>query len=140
MGADHTAGYVVGANLAGVVDPLKPEGQAPLSKKIQTLTAMLFDSTGLCLFCHRPTSDNPEALKVIVGMINAALGLSLGQDDIFAQGRRTLQTEWEFNKKAGFTFAHDRLPEFMATEPLQSQGTVFDVSTQDLDSVMDFEA
>jgi len=139
MGADHTAGYVVGANLAGVVDPLKPEGQAPLSKKIQTIAAMLFDSTGLCLFCHRPTSDNPEALKAIIGMINAALGVSLGQEDIFAQGRKTLQTEWEFNKKAGFTNAHDRLPEFMTTEPIPSQGTVFDVSTQDLDSVMDFE-
>lgn len=139
MGADHTAGYVVGANLAGVVDPLKPEGQALLSKKIQTLAAMLFDSTGLCLFCHRPTSDNPEALKAIVGMINAVLGVNLGQDDIFAQGRKILQAEWEFNKKAGFTAAHDRLPEFMTTEPIPSHGTVFDVSTKDLDSVMDFE-
>jgi len=42
MGADHTAGYAVTANILGVggkVDPLKPEGQAELSRNLQIATA-----------------------------------------------------------------------------------------------------
>ncbi|MBI5231578.1 MAG: aldehyde ferredoxin oxidoreductase, partial [Coriobacteriales bacterium] len=44
MGADHTAGYTITANILGVggtVDPLSPEGQVELSKNLQIATAML---------------------------------------------------------------------------------------------------
>ncbi|MBN2295628.1 MAG: hypothetical protein JXM70_24570, partial [Pirellulales bacterium] len=52
MGADHTAGYAVTANVLGVggnVDALKPEGQVALSRGLQIATAAI-DSSGLCLF------------------------------------------------------------------------------------------
>ena len=42
MGADHTAGYAVTANILGVggsVDPLKPVGQVELSRNLQIATA-----------------------------------------------------------------------------------------------------
>lgn len=54
MGADHTAGYAVTANIlscGGKVDPLKPEGQIELSRNLQIATASV-DSVGLCLV-HR---------------------------------------------------------------------------------------
>jgi aldehyde:ferredoxin oxidoreductase len=44
-------------------------------------------------------------------------------------------TEKDFNRRAGFTAADDRLPAFMTTEPLAPSGNVFDVSDADLDSV-----
>ena len=47
MGADHTAGYAVTANILGVggnVDPLKPAGQVELSRNLQIATAFV-DST-----------------------------------------------------------------------------------------------
>ena len=57
MGADHTAGYAVTANIlkvGGDVDPLKPEGQIELSRNLQIATAAI-DTCGFCLFialCH----------------------------------------------------------------------------------------
>ncbi len=44
MGADHTAGYAVTANIlkvGGFVDPLSSEGQVELSRNLQIATAAL---------------------------------------------------------------------------------------------------
>ena len=63
MGADHTAGYTITANIlnvGGTVDPFKTEGQAELSKNLQIATAML-DSLGFCIFVAFPALDIPEA-------------------------------------------------------------------------------
>lgn len=52
MGADHTAGYSVTANIlkaGGHIDPLKKEGQIELSRNLQLAAASL-DSAGLCIF------------------------------------------------------------------------------------------
>jgi aldehyde:ferredoxin oxidoreductase len=46
-----------------------------------------------------------------------------------------LRKERAFNEAAGFTPAHDRLPEFMKYEPLPPHNTVYDVSDDMLDSV-----
>ncbi|MCP4692271.1 MAG: aldehyde ferredoxin oxidoreductase, partial [Desulfobacterales bacterium] len=48
MGADHTAGNVVGQYLAGSLDPLKAEGQVEASREAQIMMAAV-DCTGLCL-------------------------------------------------------------------------------------------
>ncbi len=52
MGADHTAGYTIAPEIAGVsgkLDPLSDEGKAELSLTFQAATAFI-DSTGYCLF------------------------------------------------------------------------------------------
>ena len=52
MGADHTAGYGVTANIlkvGGDIDPLKKEGNIELSRDLQIATAAI-DAAGLCLF------------------------------------------------------------------------------------------
>jgi aldehyde:ferredoxin oxidoreductase len=46
-----------------------------------------------------------------------------------------LRTEREFNRRAGFTEAHDRLNEAFSREPLPPHNTVFDVPDAELDSV-----
>ncbi|MEJ2725704.1 MAG: aldehyde ferredoxin oxidoreductase C-terminal domain-containing protein, partial [Deltaproteobacteria bacterium] len=137
MGADHTAGYAVATNIFGVggkVDPLKPEGQAELSRNLQITTAFL-DSTGLCLFTVFPILDQPESLEALIDMINACSGLNLTGDDVTKLGKSVLKSEREFNKKAGFTAEHDRLPAFFKKEPLPPHNITFQVKDEDLDQV-----
>jgi len=140
MGADHTAGYTVATNvfrLGGFVDPLKAEGQVELSRNSQISTALV-DSAGFCLFVGMSMLDVPEELPTIVEMINAMYGTSLDEDGALAIGRQVLREERAFNEKAGFSNAHDRLPEFFKNDQLSPHNTTFDVSDEDLDSVFNF--
>ncbi len=140
MGADHTAGYAVSANVLGVggnVDPLKPEGQVELSRNLQAATAAI-DAAGLCLFVAFPVLDIPDAFAAIVDMINAKYGLNMTGDDVGALGAKILQMEQDFNRRAGFTEADDRLPDWMKTEKLAPHDTVFDVPDEELDQTLKF--
>jgi aldehyde:ferredoxin oxidoreductase len=140
MGADHTAGYAVTANILGVggiIDPLKPEGQAELSKGLQIATGML-DSLGLCIFVAFPVLDIPEAFAAIHEMVEAHTGDKWGADELMQLGREVLTMERLFNKRAGFTAADDRLPQFFYEDELPPHDVVFAVSDEDLDSVFDF--
>jgi aldehyde:ferredoxin oxidoreductase len=140
MGADHTAGYSITANVLGVggkVDPLKPEGQAALSQGLQIATAML-DSFGLCIFVAFAVLDIPAAFEAIVEMANAHTGMKWDADDIMNVGKEALTMERLYNEAAGFTAADDRIPGWMLTEKLPPHNVVFTVSDADLDSVFSF--
>jgi len=137
MGADHTAGYAVTANILGVggkVDPLKPQGQAELSRNLQIATAAI-DSTGMCLFVAFAMLDQPETFQALLDTINSFYGLKLTGDDFAALGKSVLKSERDFNVKAGFTAEQDRLPAFFKKESLPPHNVVFEVADQDLDSV-----
>jgi len=137
MGADHTAGNVVGAYLEQKLDPLKAEGQVEASRYLQT-TMAAFDSTGLC-FMATVAILNPEGSEAFRKAINAKLGTQLGPDDFpHGMGIRVLKAEREFNRKAGFTNQDDRLPRFFYEEPLPPHNTVFVISDEELDSTFDF--
>jgi len=139
MGADHTAGYAVTANIlkvGGYVSPLLDDGQIELSRNLQIATAAV-DSTGLCLFVAFAVLDNPEALPAIIEMINAMYGLTLTAEDVMALGKDILRTEKEFNVRAGFGKADDRLPEFFYTEELEPHHTRFALK-EELDEVINF--
>ena len=138
MGADHTAGYAVTANIMGVggkVDPLKPEGQVELSRNLQIATAGLTDSTGMCLFVAMAMLDQPETLQALVDMINAFYGLKFTGDDMVELGKSVLKNERDFNTRAGFTSKHDRLPAFFKKESLSPHNIVFNVTDKELDSL-----
>ena len=140
MGADHTAGYAVAQNImkvGGDVDPLKPEGQAKLSSDLQVVTAVV-DTTGLCLFVAFAAMDIEDAFNAIVDMVNAKYGLSLTGDGVTSLGQRILGMERDFNRRAGFTEADDRLPEFFKLEKLPPHDQVFDVPDEELDTVFNF--
>ncbi len=140
MGADHTAGYAVTANILGVggkVDPLKPEGQVDLSRNLQIATAAV-DSTGMCLFIAFAVLDQPETFQALIDMINTFYGLKLTADDVTALGKSVLKKEREFNLKAGLGPAQDRLPDFMKKEPLSPHNTVFQVKDEELDKVFNW--
>jgi len=141
MGADHTAGYAVATNImkvGGDVHPLRTENQAKLSKDLQVATAAI-DTAGLCLFVAFPMLDIPDAFNAVVDMLNAKYGLSLTGDDVGALGMKVLKMEADFNRRAGFNRADDRLPEFFRTEKLPPHNEVFDVPNEQLDSVLKFD-
>jgi aldehyde:ferredoxin oxidoreductase len=69
-------------------------------------------------------------------MINAHCGTEWTPEEYQeALGIATLRREREFNRRAGFGPADDRLPDFMAREALPPHNTVFDVPAKDLDKV-----
>jgi aldehyde:ferredoxin oxidoreductase len=137
MGGDHTAGYGVAANLlkcGGGGDPLKKEGNIELSRNLQVATAAI-DATGLCLFVAFPVLDDPAALQCIVDMINARYGTTMTTGDVGALGRQVLHDELSFNHAAGFTSAHDRLPEFFK-ETLKPHNVTWDFTNEEIDQVL----
>ncbi|WDP90678.1 MAG: aldehyde ferredoxin oxidoreductase [Desulfobacter sp.] len=140
MGADHTAGYGVTANIlavGGSVDPLKKEGNMELSQGLQVATAAI-DAAGLCLFVAFAVLDNEDALPTIAAMLNAQYGLELTPDDIIELGKDILRNEKEFNKRAGFTPVDDQLPEMFLNDELPPHNTTWDFTEEDLQKTLDF--
>ncbi len=131
QGADHTAGLTIRAK----VDHLDPRGQAELSRRIQINNAG-YDCLGACIFAGFGFAAAPETIHEL---LNARYGWDVPSDILQRLGRETLTLEREFNRRAGFTPADDRLPEWMYNEALAPTGAVFDVSDEDLDSVFDWE-
>jgi aldehyde:ferredoxin oxidoreductase len=141
QGADHTAGYSVTANIldvGGTVDPLKPEGQIELARNLQIATAMLTDSTGMCLFIAFAILDQPDTFQALVDLINAFTGQSFTAEDLTEQGKSILKMERDFNTRAGFTEKDDRLPEYFKKETLPPHNVTFQVKDEDLDQVFNW--
>jgi len=140
MGADHTAGYAVATNIlnsGGHVDPLKKDGQVELSRNLQIASAAV-DSTGMCIFVAFAALDDPKCLPSLIDMINARFGTSLTGDDVTGLGARILKLERDFNTKAGFTPADDRMPEFMKYESLPPHNVTWDFTNEEIDAFWDF--
>jgi aldehyde:ferredoxin oxidoreductase len=135
MGADHTAGYTIAAEILGikgtVTDP-RALNKAELSKAFQASTAYI-DSTGYCLFIAFCILDNDAGFKGMTDSVNAFLGKEV---DVTQYGLAILKNERDFNKKAGFTEKDDRLPEFFRTEKLPPHNVTFDVTDAELDAVL----
>ncbi len=140
MGADHTAGYAVTANVLGVggnVDALKPEGQVELSRNLQIATGAI-DSTGMCLFIAFAILDQPETFQALVDILSGFSGQNLTADDVTALGQSVLKKERDFNARAGFTNKDDRLPDFFKKEPLGPHNVTFEVTDEELDQVHNY--
>jgi len=137
MGADHTAGNLIGLCLQGKLDPMQAEGVVAISRDLQIAMAA-FDCTGQC-FMATVAAVDPEPGEAFRKVLSAKLGSELGPDDFpGAMGVRVLKAEREFNRKAGFTNRDDRLPKFFYEEPLPPHNTVFVIGDDELDNVFDF--
>jgi len=137
MGADHTSGYTIAPEIAGVggkVDAMDPEGKGDLSRDLQAATAFI-DTSGHCLFIAFAILDIASGFEGMVEECNGVLGTDWTGDDVVEIGKEILRKERAFNEAAGFTKAHDRLPEFMKYEKLPPHNTVFDVPDEVLDAV-----
>jgi len=131
QGADHTAGHTARANL----DHLSPEGQVEASRAVQLAVAAL-DSLGLCLMTAPAVASQRE---VLAELVSARFGVEWTSEEVVELGRQTIRLEREFNRRAGFTSADDRIPEWMTREPLPPHGTVFDVPPEEIERTYDFE-
>jgi len=136
MGADHTAGNLVGAYLTGQLKGTEPDGQVDASRESQVSMAMV-DNTGICMLAASAMAD-PAMLPALTAAINVRWGSSLTPDDLRALGVRTLQAEIEFNRKAGLTPEDDRLPQFFYEEPLAPHNVVFKITPEELDKTLEF--
>ncbi|MGC9522014.1 MAG: aldehyde ferredoxin oxidoreductase family protein [Anaerolineae bacterium] len=138
MGADHTAGYTIAPEIlavGGESDPLKAErAKADLSRAFQKTTALI-DSSGHCLFIAFAILDIPTGFEGMVDEINGVLGTDMSGDDLVEMGAEILRRERAFNEKAGFTKAHDRLPEFMHYEALPPHNVKAEITDETLDAV-----
>lgn len=123
MGADHTAGNVVRAN----VKHHMKDGQVPLSGNAQVGVGML-DAIGFCMMVAPALKDR----DILAAMINALHGWTLTAQDLNDMTHRFLRAELEFNRRAGFTTVHDRLPEHFYEEPNPATGAVYDFTDDDL--------
>jgi aldehyde:ferredoxin oxidoreductase len=131
MGADHTAGHTVAAK----VDHHAPEGQIDASRNAQ-VNRGAYDSLDICSFAMGGMSQHQGLLTEA---ISAVTGETVTPADIQPMGQECLLMEREFNRRAGFTPADDRMPDFMRKEKLPPYDVVFDVTDEDMSKVFDFE-
>ncbi len=131
MGADHTAGNAI----VLAVDHSDPAVQLEPVRELNVQT-MVLDSLGLCIFTARVSLDRTELVEEALA---AVTGRRAGWEQLLQQARQSLLVEREFNRRAGFTRAHDRLPEYMRSEKLPPGGAVNDISLEDFDRFYDFQ-
>jgi len=133
QGADHTAGNCLPGRVGyrqktkKILDVQKADGQVALSRDLQIMTAVC-DFTGLCFF----VGTTKETMKIVAELINAKHGIKLDIKNIINMGREILKIEKEFNKRAGFTIADDKLPEFFYNEKLSPNDLLFDVPEKEI--------
>lgn len=129
MGADHTAGSVIRAP----IDYTDPDPQPTLSRRAQ-INCMIVDYLGLCLFT---LAELAEQMAKITALVEHLYGDEFDENKLVETASHLLAVECDFNHRAGFGPAHNRLPEFIKHEPLPVLNTVFDVPDEFLDRLHD---
>ncbi len=139
MGGDHTAGFVVDTNLesfGGTLDRFSSEGQVKASRDAQ-IHMVLVDTVGICDFAQTGFGA-PDGVGDVCRMVAAKSGKPFTEEDWINIGKQVLQIEVEFNRKAGFTKEHDRLPKMFYEEPLPPHNKVVVISDEEMDTVFNF--
>ncbi len=127
MGADHTAGI-------DYQESLSSEGQVKRSRDAQTASATA-DTVGYCFLAM--AAKAPLMYDVFARLINARYGTDLKKEDISNIGMNTIKEELAFNRSAGWTDSHNRLPDFMKLEKLPPHNVVFDVAQDEIDAIFE---
>jgi len=125
MGADHTAGI-------DYRDSMSREGQVKKSRQAQIISATI-DSVGYCMLAM--PSKAPAMLPIMAALLTARYGTQMTDQDVLQIGAKTIKEELAFNRKAGIDLKNDPIPEFVKTEPLPPQNTVFDISRTEIEAI-----
>ena len=126
MGADHTAGNAL--ETAKTVNPLAIENQVENSRRLQIRAAIL-DTMGLCLFTRPPFVKRPDLFAMF---LKGRYGWDLTYEGVQKIGVDALETEREFNRRAGVSEEFFDVPEFMREEPLPPRNSVFDIPLEEM--------
>jgi len=129
MGADHTAGNAF--ETAKTVSPIGKENQVENSRKLQIRAAIL-DTMGLCLFTRPPFVKKPELFALF---LKGRYGWNVTYEDVQKLGIEALETEREFNRRAGVSEEFYDIPEFMREEPLPPRNSVYDISMEEMQQI-----
>lgn len=127
MGADHTAGQTIRAQ----VNHYEAQGQVKASKEAQQINT-IYDVLGLCYFASSAVAGR---FDLLAEMVSGYVGVEVSGEDIQKLAQKTLQLEHQFNRSAGFTKAHDRLPEHFYLDENPASKTTFDVLDEELHSI-----
>lgn len=127
QGADHTSGLTIRAK----INHLDPKGQVVVSRNAQYNMAG-YDTLGACIFAGYGFGASPESVK---NLLNSIYGWQVDTGILQKLGKEAILLEREFNRRAGFTKEHDRLPEWMTEEALPPKMAVFDVPNEELDAI-----
>jgi aldehyde:ferredoxin oxidoreductase len=136
MGADHTSGYTIAPEILGVsgkVDQFDRD-KADLARNFQYATGFI-DSTGHCLFIAFAILDIASGFEGAVEECNGVLGTNWTMADVARIGKEVLDKELAFNRAAGLSKEHDRMPEFMKYQKLPPHNVTWDISDETLDAV-----
>ena len=128
QGADHTSGNTV---KSPVKQHLK-DGQETVSRNAQVGFTVM-DNLGLCILASGGIGD----LGVVADLLKARWGVETTPERLRREAWETVLLERGFNRRAGLTPAHDRLPEFFEEEINPANGQVFDVPEDTLRRVYD---
>ena len=131
MGADHTAGNAL--ETVKTVDPLGPENQVETSRRLQIRAAIL-DTLGLCLFTRPPFTKQPDLFPPL---LKGRYGWDWTFEDVQKMGIETLETEREFNRRAGVSEEFFDMPEFMREESLTPKNSLYDVPMEEMQRIWD---
>ncbi|MGQ9732899.1 MAG: aldehyde ferredoxin oxidoreductase family protein [Candidatus Zipacnadales bacterium] len=135
MGADHTAGAAI-PNRPGIseleLDTMDKRDKDLLSFDLQVMTGVL-DALGICMF----TGPQVSVVESYAALLTALTGEEWTFKKLCELAHDMIRLEHDFNRRAGFTRAHDRLPEHFYTEPLPPKGPVFDVEEEKLAAVVE---
>jgi aldehyde:ferredoxin oxidoreductase len=105
------------------------------SRRLQVRGAIL-DSLGVCLFI-RPAFVKDPSLPA--RLLDARYGWTWTYADVRKMGIECLETERDFNRRAGLLDDLADVPEFMRTEALPPFNTVFDVPLSDMKRIWDVQ-
>ncbi len=131
QGADHTAGNAF--ETAKTVNPIGKENQVENSRRLQIRAAIL-DTMGLCLFTRPPFVKRPDLFALF---LKGRYGWDLTYKDIQKIGIDVLETEREFNRRAGVSEEFFDVPEFMREEPLPPRNSVYDIPMEEMRRIWD---
>lgn len=127
MGADHTYANTI----ILPINHTDKEGKVESSKNLQIEMAIM-DTLGICVFAWKVLSAKLGLRERILKLYT---GWEAEEDDLRRLGKIIVLRERAFNKKAGFTKYHDRLPEFILSENLKPQNAVFDITDEEIDAM-----
>ena len=122
QGADHTAGMVTARG--ATADTLVKQSRH------EQLVMMAVDSVGVCQFTNALPSD-------MAAFISERFATEMSDEQLLELSREAIETEREFNRRAGFDKQDDRLPHWLLEEalPLPDGPSVFDIDDAMLDEV-----
>jgi aldehyde:ferredoxin oxidoreductase len=129
MGADHTAGNTF--ELARTINPLGIENQVESSRRLQLRVAIL-DTMGLCIFTRPPFVKRPDLFALF---LKGRYGWDLTYEGVKKIGIDALETEREFNRRAGVSEEFYDVPEFMREERLPPTNSVYDIPMEEMQRI-----